>query len=166
MSSWKVPSTVLRGNDDLSPTEFILRKVVKEQASHRINFPHIVDAAQICLTQPMSNAVVERGASAVKRVKTRLRSRLKNDMFSSLLQITLNGPSHQSEECKTMLTEATKVWRNTHFRNLPSVRKLPMVGGSDHEASLYHPAAKVDIGVHLVYDILCLLLLIHLKNLK
>ena len=147
MSSWKVPSTVLRGNDDLSPTEFILRKVVKEQASHRINFPHIVDAAQICLTQPMSNAVVERGASAVKRVKTRLRSRLKNDMFSSLLQITLNGPSHQSEECKTMLTEATKVWRKTHFRNLPSVRKLPMVGGSDHEASLYHPAAKVDIGV-------------------
>ena len=146
MSSWKVPSTVLRGNDDLSPTEFILRKVVKEQASHRINFPHIVDAAQICLTQPMSNAV-ERGASAVKRVKTRLRSRLKNDMFSSLLQITLNGPSHQSEECKTMLTEATKVWRKTHFRNLPSVRKLPMVGGSDQEASLYHPAAKVDIGV-------------------
>lgn len=147
MSSWKVPSTVLRGNDDLSPTEFIHRKVVKEQASHRINFPHIVDAAQICLTQPRSNAVVERGASAVKRVKTRLRSRLKNDMFSSLLQITLNGPSHQSEECKTMLTEATKVWRKTYFRNLPSVRKLPMVGRSDHEASLYHPAAKVDIGV-------------------
>ena len=147
MSSWKVPSNVLRGNDDLSPTEFFLRKVVKEQASHRINFPHIVDAAQICLIQPMSNAVVERGASAVKRLKTRLRSRLKNDMLSSLLHITLNGPSHRSEECKTMLTEATKVWRKTHFRNLPSVRKLPMVGGSDHEASLYHPAAKVDIGV-------------------
>ena len=147
MSSWKVPSTVLRGNDDLSPTEFVLRKVVKEQASHRINFPHIVDAAQICLTQPMSNAVVERGASAVKRVKTRLRSRLKNDMFSSLLHITLNGPSHQSEECKTMLTEATKVWRKSHSRNLPSLTKLPMFGGSDHEASLYHPATKVDIGV-------------------
>lgn len=74
MSSWKVPSTVLIGKDDLSPTEFILRKVVNEQVSHHINFPHIVDAAQICLTQPMSNAVVERGASAVKRVKTRLRS--------------------------------------------------------------------------------------------
>ena len=147
MSSWKVPSTVLRGNDDLSPTEFILRKVGKEQASHRINFPHVVDAAQICLTQPMSNAVVERGAIAVKRLKTRLRSRLKNDMFSSLLHITLNGPSHQSEECKTMLTEAIKVWRKTHSRNLPSVRKFPMVGGSDHETSLYHPAAMVDIVV-------------------
>ena len=65
MSSCKVPSAVLRGEDHRSPTEFILRKVVKEQVAHRINFPQILDAAQICLTQPMSNAVVERGASAV-----------------------------------------------------------------------------------------------------
>lgn len=128
MSSWKVPSAVLRGKDDLSPTEFILRKVVKEQVAHRINFPQIVDAAQICLTQPMSNAVVERGASAVKRVKSRLRSRLKNDMMASLLHISLNGPDHGDEECKEMLVEATKVWRKTHFRNLPSLKKLPMVG--------------------------------------
>ena len=94
--------TILRGKDDLSPTEFTLRKSVKEWASHRINFPHIVDAAQICLTKPISNAVVERGASA-----TRLRSRLKNYMLASLLHISLNGPSHKSEECKAMLTEAT-----------------------------------------------------------
>lgn len=65
MSSCKVPSAVLRGKDHRSPTEFILRKVVKEQVAHRTNFPQILDAAQICLTQPMSNAVVERGASAV-----------------------------------------------------------------------------------------------------
>ena len=118
MSSWKVPSAVLRGKDDLSRTEFTLRKVVKEQVAHRINFPQIVDAAQICLTQPMSNAVVERGASAAKRVKTRLRSRLKNDMMASLLHISLNGPNHDTEECKEMLVEANKVWRKTHFRNL------------------------------------------------
>lgn len=151
MSSWKVPSAVLRGKDDLSPTEFILRKVVKEQVAHRINFPQIVDAAQICLTQPMSNAVVERGASAVKRVKSRLRSRLKNDMMASLLHISLNGPDHGDEECKEMLVEATKVWRKTHFRNLPSLKKLPMVGGSDHEGSLYHPATKTEIGVQVEF---------------
>ena len=151
MSSWKVPSAVLRGKDDLSPTEFILRKVVKEQVAHRINFPQIVDAAQICLTQPMSNAVVERGASAVKRVKSRLRSRLKNDKMASLLHISLNGPDHGDEECKEMLVEATKVWRKTHFRNLPSLKKIPMVGGSDHEGSLYHPATKTDIGVQVEF---------------
>ena len=139
-----------QGKDDLSPTEFILRKVVKEQVAHRINFPQIVDAAQICLTQPMSNAVVERGASAVKRVNTRLRSRLKNDMMASLLHISLNGPGGD-EEYKEMLVEATKVWRKTHFRNLPSLKKLPMVGGSDHEGSLYHPATKTEIGVQVEF---------------
>ena len=94
--------------------------------AHRINFPQIVDAAQTCLTQPMSNEVVERATSAVKRVKTRLRSRLKNDMMASLLHISLNGPNHDTEECREILTEATKVWRKTHFRNLPSLKKLPM----------------------------------------
>ena len=114
MGQLQVPDVIVEGTptilivkDDLSPTEFILRKIVKEQASQGINYPHIVDAAQICLTQPTSNAVVERGASAVKRVKTRLRSRLKNKMLASLQHISLNGPSHQSEKCKAMLTEAT-----------------------------------------------------------
>ena len=68
-----------------------------------------MDAAQTCLTQPMSNEVVERGASAVKTVKTRLRSRLKNDMMATLLHIPLNGPNHDTEECREMLTETTKV---------------------------------------------------------
>ena len=50
-----------------SPTKFIFRKAVKEQACHQINFRYLVDAAQIYLTQPMSYAIVERRASAVKR---------------------------------------------------------------------------------------------------
>ena len=46
-----------------------------------------------------------------------------------------------------MLTEATKVWRKTNFRNLTLLKKLPRIEGSDHEGSLYHPAAKIDIGI-------------------
>lgn len=46
-----------------------------------------------------------------------------------------------------MLTEVTKVWRKTNFRNLTSLKKLPRIEGSDHEGSLYHPAAKIDIGI-------------------
>lgn len=99
----------------------------------------------------MSNEVVERGANAVKRVKTRLRSRLKNDMMASLHHISLNGPNHDTEECSEMLREATKIWRKTHFRNLPSLKKLPMVGGSDHEGSLHHPATKTDIGIQVEF---------------
>ena len=43
----------------------------------------LIDAVKICLTQTVSNATVERGASAIKRVKTRLRNHLENDMLSA-----------------------------------------------------------------------------------
>lgn len=46
-----------------------------------------------------------------------------------------------------MLKEVTKVWRKTNFRNLTSLKKLPRIEGSDPEGSLYHPAAKIDIGI-------------------
>lgn len=143
MSTWNVPEAILRG-EDISPTQYVLNKLVKEQASHRINFSYLVDAAQICLTQPLSNAVVERGASAVKRIKTRLRSTMKNDMLSSLLHISLNGPPSQSTDCKSMLTEATQIWRKTHIRNLPPLKKLPKLSGCDHADSLFHVVTRVD----------------------
>lgn len=79
----------------------------------------------------MSNAVVERGASAVKRVKTRLRNRLKNDMLSTCLHVSINGPEPKSKECQVILAEAAQVWRNTHKRNLPPLN-LPRIGGSEH----------------------------------
>lgn len=93
MAAWEVPCSILKGSaGGPSPTTFVLRKIVKEQASHQVAFSYIIDTAKICLTQPLSNAVVERGASAVKRIKTRLRNKLQNVMFCSLLQISLNGP--------------------------------------------------------------------------
>lgn len=60
-------------------------------------------------------------------------------MMASILHISLNGPSNQSEECNVMLTEATKVWSKAHLRNLPLLKKLPSIGRTDH------PAAKIDI---------------------
>jgi hypothetical protein len=126
-----------------------MKKIVKEQAVFKVGFSNMVQLAQICLTQPLSNAVVERGASAVKRVKSRLRSSMKNDMLSSLLHITLNGPSQKSDECHSLLMEATQIWRKTHIRNLPPLKTMPPVGGSDHTQSLHHvtPVLTVDCGV-------------------
>jgi len=111
MLSWKPPQNVLQGGKEskLSPTEWILRKIVKEQALLKESYSFLVDAAKTCLTQPMSNAVVERGASAVKRVKTRLRNHLKNDMLSTCLHVSINGPEPKSEECQVILAEAAQV---------------------------------------------------------
>ena len=148
-------SVVFRRKDDLSTTEFTVRKV--EQVVHRINFPQIMDAAQICHTQAMSNAVVEWGASALKRVKTRLKSQLKNNMMVSLFHISLNGPNQDTEECKEMLVEATEVWRKAHFRNLPSLRRNQWLEDqrASNEEALRQPVERIgirDIHLYLVGD--------------
>lgn len=115
----------------MSPTEFVLKKVVREQAVIGIEYPTIVSMATICLCQPLSSALVERGASALKRVKTRLRSRLGNDVLSSLMHISCNGPKMGTENTKMILLEAAREWRATHVKNLPPI-KLPKVGGAGH----------------------------------
>lgn len=76
--------------------------------------------AENCLSLPVSNAWPERGASALRRIKTRLRSRLSNTMLQSLLQITINGPSISSKELEDVIEDCVKVWTLRKNR-----RKLP-----------------------------------------
>jgi len=47
---------------------------------------------------PVSNAWPERGASALKRLKTRLRNSQKKEMLESLLHISINGPPVKESE--------------------------------------------------------------------
>lgn len=68
---------------------------------------HIVE---IALTMPISNAWPERGASRVKLIKTRLRSRLTNKMLEALVNISMNGPEANSSECDTLVKKTTEKW--------------------------------------------------------
>ena len=65
---------------------------------------------EIALTMPISNAWPERGASQVKLIKTRLRSRMSNDMLACLLNIAMNGPEVNSHECDTLVKRTTEKW--------------------------------------------------------
>ena len=67
---------------------------------------------------PVSNAWPERGASAVKRLKTRLRNSLKKDMLKSLLHITINGSP--VEKAEVLINTAVAMWKDKKKR-----RKLP-----------------------------------------
>ena len=49
------------------------------------DFSAIFELAIIALIVPITNAWPERGASAVKRVKSRMRSTMKNDIFRSMV---------------------------------------------------------------------------------
>ena len=63
---------------------------------------------------PLSNAWPERGASAVKRLKTRLRNSLKKDMLESLLHITINGPP--VEKAEALINTAVAMWEDKKKR--------------------------------------------------
>mgnify|MGYP001799720426 CR=1 FL=1 len=52
-------------------------------------YPKLVWIAEIILSLPVSNAWPERGASAVKRIKSRLWSSMSNQMLEALLQISI-----------------------------------------------------------------------------
>ena len=57
---------------EMSSTECLLQKILREQASLKLSFSFLVEAAKICLTQPISNTRVEKGARAVKSSRNRL----------------------------------------------------------------------------------------------
>ena len=64
----------------------------------------------------VSNAWPERGASKVKLNKTRLRSRMKNDMLNAILCIQINGPALFTPECDALIHRAVKKWNEVKER--------------------------------------------------
>ena len=86
-------------------------------------FPLLFSLAERCLSIPVPNAWPERGASALKRVKPRLRNRLKNDMLQALLQVSINGPAVESDACANIIQSAEDAWnRAKKRRNIPQSR--------------------------------------------
>ncbi|XP_068691032.1 zinc finger protein 862-like [Montipora foliosa] len=90
-----------------TPTEWLLTKLCSI-SSFKAMFPNLVKLATVAQTLPVTNAWPERGASALKRIKTRLRNSLKDDMLESLLQITINGPS--VSQAKDVVEQAVGLW--------------------------------------------------------
>jgi hypothetical protein len=80
--------------EEKKSTEVVLQRLMslKNPLDNKYIFSKLAHIAAIILSLPVSNAWPERGASALRRIKTRLRSRLKDNMLSELLQVSINGP--------------------------------------------------------------------------
>ena len=90
-----------------NPVVWLLKYMMKNKHQFQL-FSQLVYIAEVCLTLPVSNAWPERGFSAMKIVKTRLRSSLKNDMLNSLLQVLINGP--EVAKSGAIIKAAVKIW--------------------------------------------------------
>ncbi|XP_078346379.1 zinc finger protein 862-like [Oculina patagonica] len=113
---WKEQIPQDLGN--VTPTEWSLKRLLSMRTEYGHFYPKLVWIAEIIISLPMSNAWPERGASAVKRVKSRLRSSITNQMLEALLHITINGPP--VSEAQGLIKESVETWNKAKKR-----RKLP-----------------------------------------
>ena len=112
----------------LTPTEWFLLYLLKRKRSYAPFFPLFMSIAEAVLCIPVSNAWPERGASSIKNIKTRLRSRLTNTMLEGILHIQINGPPvNKSNE---LVREAVDVWLKAKPR-----RKLPKAKAEGNRTS-------------------------------
>jgi len=89
---------------------------ILSNADYKSGFEGILELMKIYTALPLSNAEVERGFSAMNRVKNDLRNRLSVGKLEDLMMITLNGP--EVKDWNPL--EAFNFWSNNfHPNNLP-----------------------------------------------
>ena len=123
---WKdeLPRDIKEGKAATTSTTWTLHRMTR-QPSFCHFFPLLFSLAERCLSIPVSNAWPERGASALERVKPRLRNRLKNDMLQALLQVSINGPAAESDACANIIQSAVDAWNSAKKRrNIPQSRGM------------------------------------------
>ena len=76
------------------------------------NLPLLAKVAESIVAIPVSNVWPERGASALKLIKSRLRSTIKNDLLSALMQIHVNGPELGTKKFDNLITAAITKWQS------------------------------------------------------
>ena len=101
-----------------TPTEWALHRIVRTFSSNE-DLTMIYEIAKVALVTPVTNAWPERGASAVKRVKTCFRSQMKDDLLDSLLMITINGPAFKTAEYENLMEEVTNIYQSKSHKKHP-----------------------------------------------
>ena len=99
-------------------TEWALHRIVRTFSSNE-NLTMIYEIAKFAFITPVTNPWPELGASAVKRVKTRFSSQMKDDLLNSLLMITVNGPDFKTAEYENLLEEVTNIKKKQCHKKHP-----------------------------------------------
>ena len=101
-------------------TEWSLLYIVKKHQGQEFSLKH----STAVITVPVTNAWPERGASAVKRIKSRLRSIMKMDLLNTLLMILMNGPTNNSKEARLIIQKATKRYQSSKWCQILGLTKV------------------------------------------
>ena len=107
-----------------NPTDWCLQRLLTMNTLSPRNLPLLAKVAQSIVSLPVSNAWPERGASALKLIKSRLRSTIKNDMLSTLIQIHVNGPEVGTKKFDNLITATITKWQSKPRRKLKYAHKI------------------------------------------
>ena len=110
-------------------TEWTLNHILNQYKDEK-DFEKIVTLTKIANIVPVTNAWPERGASAVKRVKSRQRSSMKNDLLNALLHITLNGPPVNSPDADSLINRVTEDYSKQSHRKTPKIYTERVTGNT------------------------------------
>ena len=137
MVAWKkqVLQTLLQPNDRspgdaniLTTTDWTLQRMLAHRKTYQDTYSELLMVAEAAWTMPLSNCWPERGESAIKRIKTRMRSRLTGDMLNALMHVSINGPSFGTEECDNIVQRAAEIWLSAkNRRKLHSAKENKVV---------------------------------------
>ena len=117
--------------ENLTNNNLKLKEIASEWALQCIvkgfregNFFYICELAKIALITPATNAWPERGANAVKRVTSRMRNTMKNDLPNSVLHISINGPPTSSKEADQLLEKVCNAYANEKHKKISQIYSL------------------------------------------
>ena len=80
-----LPKGVKAGNSTQTSIDWMLTKVLSERNTYENFFPVITKLADVIHSAPITNTWPERGASSLKRIKTKSRNRLSRKMLNAHL---------------------------------------------------------------------------------
>ncbi|XP_052261749.1 E3 SUMO-protein ligase KIAA1586-like [Dreissena polymorpha] len=114
-----IPQSVLDNTHKITTTEWCLCQLLSVTVYKQF-FPKLCFVAEVAASLPVSNAWPERGASALKNIKTRHRNRIQNDLLDALMQVTVNGP--KCEDAGELVKSAVSQWLSMKDRKKLAVR--------------------------------------------
>ena len=92
ISEWEAVKRLLGSNFKKKSMREMLKHFVTDE-SLQLLYPNLTKIATIAAVIPVSTAECERSFSAIKRIKSVLRNRLKTTTLDCLMRISIEGPS-------------------------------------------------------------------------
>ena len=106
----------------------------------------VIQLAKIASIVPVTNAWAERGGSAIKRIKSRSRSLMKNDLLNAFMHISINGPPLHSKEAAILISRVSEQYA------LEPHRKVPKLFSESSNATSTSTQTEVIVDVELSYE--------------